>query len=76
MVERSGEYVVCPFCGYQHGDAWEWCKSKNTARMNCEGCGREFFYWAEVDVQYVSKRPTPEVTAKLREILAAAGRAK
>lgn len=52
----SNEYVVCPYCGEQHGDAWEWA-AENTEgdRMECQGCAKVFVYWAEHDVTYYAR---------------------
>lgn len=48
----NGEAVVCPYCGEQHGDAWEWAQDENGDRMECQECKRIFFYWADFDITY------------------------
>lgn len=48
----DGEYVVCPWCGYQHGDAWEHCTDEIPVGQTCHGCERRFEKWAVYDVQY------------------------
>jgi hypothetical protein len=45
-------YVVCPYCGYEHGDAWECCNQTYPKDFLCNGCEREFECWAEYDVTY------------------------
>ena len=57
MSERDPEYAICPFCGEKHGDCWEWLRSEDPITTKCDGCGRDFICWAEIDVQYVSRRP-------------------
>lgn len=49
--EFDGEWVICPHCGYKHGDAWEWVKPEERT-MECDGCKKEFKYWAEYEVTY------------------------
>lgn len=48
------EYVICPHCGHEHGDAWEWCKSGTPQEVRCDACGQAFSAWAEYEVQYVT----------------------
>lgn len=45
-------WVICPYCGEQHGDAWDWVKSEHPEIMECEVCGKEFKYWQQVHVTY------------------------
>ena len=49
---RDGEWVTCPYCGYKHGDAWEWCNEENPQDTECSGCGKTFRCWAEYAVDY------------------------
>lgn len=47
---EDGEYVICPYCDEKHGDAWEWAaKETEGRRMECQGCGKTFVFWAEHD---------------------------
>jgi hypothetical protein len=55
-MPRSSEYVICPHCNAQHGDCWEWAKNERPETMMCSECSKEFRYWAEFDVQYVSMK--------------------
>lgn len=66
---RDPCYVICPHCGYRHGDTWEWVKNETPERMNCESCAREFLYWMDVQVEYYAKVPDPEGVAKLKACL-------
>jgi uncharacterized Zn finger protein len=47
-------YVVCPYCGAQHGDCFEWVK-ETADEMDCDECGKRFSYYAEYHVTYISK---------------------
>ena len=58
MSTRDGCNVVCPYCGYEHGDAWEWCPSDIPKEEPCDGCGKTFKCWAEYDVQYIAEEMT------------------
>ena len=60
MSTRDSEHVICPFCGYEHGDAWEWCASEDVQAKMCDGCGKEFKCFAEHSVDYVALVPLTE----------------
>lgn len=52
----DSEYVICPYCGYKHGDAWEWAAQETEGdRMECEECKNIFVFWAEHDVTYYAR---------------------
>jgi len=61
-MTRDSENVICPHCGYKHGDAWEWCASETPSAHFCYDCGGQFKAWAEYDVQYIAV-PLPRSTA-------------
>lgn len=48
--------VVCPYCGYEHGDAWEHCHSDQPVKFTCNNCERRYEQWAEYDVRYHARR--------------------
>ena len=54
-MTRDGYWTICPYCGYQHGDCWEWNASESTRNFTCNGCEREFKTWAEYSVEYVAQ---------------------
>lgn len=41
--------IVCPYCGYEHGDSWE---ASNSGEDTCSSCGKSFFYERETTVKY------------------------
>ncbi len=65
--ESDGEYVRCPVCQHQQGDAWEWVKG-HEREDECPGCGAVLAVWAEYDVTYYARvvgppRAAPESAA-------------
>lgn len=42
--------VVCPWCGRESGDCWEW--TENDGEMKCDECGKEFSYEKDITVTY------------------------
>ncbi len=50
---RHDHLIVCPWCRYGHGDAWEWAKDM-PSEMRCDGCGKMFTVYAEYSVEYIS----------------------
>ena len=64
-MTRDDEYVVCPHCKYEHGDAMEWCTSEEPQFVRCDGCGKPFKAWAEYEVHYVTAA-IPDTTTNPR----------
>jgi hypothetical protein len=49
--------VVCPHCGYEHGDSWEWGEGE----QECESCKAVFMVEIIITVEYTTTRiTTPE----------------
>lgn len=48
-------YVICPHCGTQMGDCWEWVRAEPLTD-NCSTCGDRFTYWAVYDVTYYAEK--------------------
>lgn len=59
----SGDYVICPHCGYSHGEAYEYEAGKN----ECDDCERTFRLSIDYEVTYSTEQlpaePKPEETA-------------
>lgn len=48
--------VVCPHCGYKHGDAWEMFQFSDAEReFTCNECEVIFICFATVRTTYFSK---------------------
>ncbi len=46
--------IVCPYCGYEEGDSWEWQHFLELGECSgeCGECGKEFYITMDVDVTY------------------------
>ena len=45
---------VCPYCGHEHQDAWEW--RSDSSEVNCGNCDTEFHYERIITVEYTTKK--------------------
>lgn len=52
----DGEYAICPYCGYKHGDCWEWLTAEFPEIYDCANCGEHFKAYAEYDVRYITEK--------------------
>lgn len=49
--------VVCPYCGHEHSDSWEFGGGRDGEfEVTCHGCERRFTCSRVVDVNYTSHR--------------------
>jgi len=62
----DGEYLICPYCKFEHGDMFEAPLKEWRNKWNCEECGETFLAYREVEVDYCSA-PLPEVIKKLQK---------
>jgi len=48
------EEIVCPFCGYVHGDSWKFRSNQqeDLGLYDCANCEKEFYVNREVRVTY------------------------
>jgi hypothetical protein len=46
-------FAVCPYCGYEHRDCFEWSDSGN---VECEKCDKTFWCDREVEVTYTTSK--------------------
>jgi transcription elongation factor Elf1 len=57
MNEIDHEYthdMVCPYCGYEDMDAWEF--DSNNGTVECGDCEKEFEYERIIDIRYSTKK--------------------
>lgn len=45
--------VVCPWCGYEHSDSFEF---QDTGNKKCPECENEFSFEREIEVTYSTKK--------------------
>ncbi len=54
---RDEEYLVCPLCGYPHGNMHEWASgvAMKGAEYTCEDCGGVFLADRRIAITYVGR---------------------
>lgn len=60
MSDIDHEYtpeIVCPYCGYEHGDSSEVCADNGD--YDCHECGETFFYTRNITIYYSTERKEP-----------------
>ena len=51
MVEHEDtKEIVCPYCGYEYGNSWEY--DDECGELECDECGKKFHYNRNVTVDY------------------------
>lgn len=51
--------VVCPYCGFEHTDSWEWfsgAANYNSKKIECEDCNRKFEAEADQRTYYSTSK--------------------
>jgi len=50
--------IVCPYCGYEFSDSWDYGLTGDPYEMEChnEDCLKTFDSYIDVDVTYVTKK--------------------
>lgn len=61
--EINHEYtdeIVCPYCGNEHGDSWEFNSNEqgSLGLYECGNCGKEFYVCRDVSVTYSTTKAT------------------
>ena len=46
--------LVCPYCGYEHSDAWELSADDGDYECGNQDCGKTFRYSRMVTVEYTT----------------------
>lgn len=50
LDHKHTQEVVCPWCGYEHGDSWE--IGFDDGEDECCECGKQFHYVRDINVTY------------------------
>ena len=54
---RYTDEIICPHCGYEHGDSWEvHFESDGCTEFECNECRKTFHVERDVTVKYISKK--------------------
>ena len=59
MTDIDHEYtrcIVCPYCGYEFRDSWEFNDTEHGQKVECQSCGKDFLLYVEVTVDYTTKK--------------------
>lgn len=48
--------IICPYCGCEYGDCWEWGED---GEYKCDDCGNKFTYTRNTSVDYTTERILP-----------------
>ena len=48
--------VICPYCGYEFSDSWEFNANQDEQHVECEECGKEFFLYVDITVNYTTRK--------------------
>jgi hypothetical protein len=50
--------ITCPYCGFEHGDSWEWYQSSQDEwhETECDGCEKTFEAIRIITVDYSSRK--------------------
>ena len=48
--------VICPYCGYEFSDSWEFNGTQDEQHVECDECGKEFFLYVIITVNYTTKK--------------------
>lgn len=52
----DSEYAICPACGRQHGDCWEWLTDDmNPVEHECGGCGAKLVSGVSYSTTYTTR---------------------
>ena len=54
IEHKYTDEIVCPFCGYEHGDSWE--RRDDEGIIECDGCKKPFLFSRDVSVSYSTEQ--------------------
>lgn len=46
--------IVCPYCGYEFTDSWEYSDTQDEQVVDCHDCGEEFLLYMHVTIDYTT----------------------
>ncbi|APM41375.1 hypothetical protein [Clostridium kluyveri] len=48
--------IVCPFCGQEFTDSWEYGDDEALGLIECDECGKSFYASREVSITYSTRK--------------------
>jgi DNA-directed RNA polymerase subunit RPC12/RpoP len=48
--------IVCPYCGYEFTDSWEFNDTQDEQHVECCDCGKEFLLYVIMSVDYTTRK--------------------
>jgi len=48
--------LVCPYCGYEFTDSWEFNDTQDEQHVECHDCGKEFLLYVHISVDYTTRK--------------------
>ena len=48
--------IVCPYCGYEFTDSWEFNDTRDEQHVECCECGKEFLLYVNISVDYTTRK--------------------
>ncbi len=48
--------IVCPHCGEQFTDSWEYGDAEDIGDVECGECDKTFYVRREIDISYTSEK--------------------
>lgn len=56
IQHENTEEIVCPWCGHQYQDSWEFSDDDET---DCDECEKQFTFHRIIDVTYDTEKVEP-----------------
>jgi DNA-directed RNA polymerase subunit RPC12/RpoP len=47
---RYTDEVICPYCGYEYSDSWEF--RSNEGELTCNNCNKKFLYTRNISIDF------------------------
>ncbi|QVK17752.1 hypothetical protein KHQ81_13005 [Mycoplasmatota bacterium] len=59
MNELKHKYtneIVCPYCGYEFSDSWEFDGDEDLGLIECEECDKSFYATRDIEITYSTQK--------------------
>jgi protein-arginine kinase activator protein McsA len=48
--------IVCPHCGYEYGDSWEYGDGEDIGELECDNCYKPFYAERIITIDYSTQK--------------------